>query len=69
MLVAEREDRLMAMDGRVRAEPKRTEIILSDAGLSVQQIAGFLGKKANTVQKTLSRTRDRSAAGGMTDDE
>ena len=56
MLVAEREDRLAALS-RGKVEPRKTELVLSDAGLSAYQIAGVLGKKPNTVIKTLSRAR------------
>lgn len=59
MLVAEREDRLATLTGKTLASPKRTELILADSGLSVQQIAGLLGKKPNTVTKTISRARSR----------
>jgi DNA-directed RNA polymerase specialized sigma24 family protein len=64
MLVAEREDRLASLDGKGKFEPKKTELILSEAGLSAQQIAGFLGKKPNTVLKTLSRARARGDSDG-----
>ena len=67
MLIAEREDRLAALGGNGSKDPKRTELILSDAGLSIQQIAGLLGKKSNTVAKTLSRVRDRDTNGGAAD--
>jgi DNA-binding CsgD family transcriptional regulator len=34
---------------------RKTEVILADAGLSVGQIALILGKKSNTVSKTIAR--------------
>jgi DNA-directed RNA polymerase specialized sigma24 family protein len=61
MLVAEREDRLATLS-KEKVELRKTELILSDAGLSANQIAGVLGKKPNTVVKTLSRARVRGDA-------
>jgi DNA-binding CsgD family transcriptional regulator len=34
---------------------RKTEVILADAGLSPGQIAMILGKKSNTVSKTIER--------------
>lgn len=36
---------------------RKTEVILADAGLTVSQIALILGKKSNTVSKTIARSK------------
>jgi DNA-directed RNA polymerase specialized sigma24 family protein len=69
MLAADREDRL-ASAAKAKVEPRKTEIILSDAGLNAYQIASILGKKPNTVLKTISRARAKTASstGGDSDE-
>jgi DNA-directed RNA polymerase specialized sigma24 family protein len=37
---------------------RKTEVILADAGLSAGQIALILGKKSNTVSKTIARYKN-----------
>ena len=62
LLAADREDRLRS-DG---AEPRRTEVVLADAGLTAAQIGRVLGKKPNSVTKTITRAKgkaDNAAAG------
>lgn len=57
LAVAEREERLDR-----DALPKRTEVLLYDAGLSYAQIAEATGKKQDTVRKTIQRaetTKDK----------
>lgn len=39
---------------------RKTEVILADAGLNPGQIALILGKKSNTVSKTIARYKKRS---------
>lgn len=54
MLAVMREDTLA--QGK-DAEPRKTEVVLSDAGIPNPQIATLLGKKLDTVQKIILRTR------------
>jgi DNA-directed RNA polymerase specialized sigma24 family protein len=70
MLIADREDRLAAIAAKgSNIVPKRTELVLADAGLSAQQIAGLLGKKPNSVAKAISRAKNRvDSDNGATDD-
>ncbi|MEO6701020.1 MAG: hypothetical protein ABI140_14785 [Jatrophihabitantaceae bacterium] len=63
VLVAEREDRLASLDGKNGIEPKKTELILANSGLSVHQIGELLDKKPDTVQKTITRARAKSTTG------
>lgn len=54
----------MREDGLARGkddEPRKTEVILSDAGITAVQIASLLGKKPATVSKTLERARKRQS--------
>lgn len=55
LLVAEREDRLSASDQKYK--PSKTEILLSGAGLSANEIAQVMGKTPGAVQKTIERGR------------
>jgi len=64
MLIAEREDRLALHEGKSPGDLRKTEVILSSVGLSYQQIAALLDKKADTVQKTVSRAKLKSARNG-----
>jgi DNA-directed RNA polymerase specialized sigma24 family protein len=59
MLAAERDDQ--SNPARRPEDRRKTEIILADAGLTPAQIGQILGKKANTVAKTLQRARKRPA--------
>jgi hypothetical protein len=63
MLVAEREDRMLLHDPKAKAEPRKTEVVLADAGLSAIQIGRLPGKKPNTVLKTISRARGKTDTG------
>ena len=65
LLIAEREDKLAVHDGREKFQPKKTELILSNTGMTALQIAGLVGKKPNTVTKTISRARAKGD--GVTD--
>ena len=70
LLAAEREDRLAQKD-RSGAELRKTEIVLADVGLTATQIGRVLGKKPNSVAKTISRARARNekiAGNGGLDD-
>lgn len=60
MLAAERDDQANPI--RKPEERRKTEVILADAGLAPAQIAIILGKKANSVSKTIERARKRVAA-------
>ncbi len=55
LLVAEREDRLNASDQKYK--PANTEVLLSSAGLSANDIAQVMGKNATAVQKAIQRGR------------
>jgi DNA-directed RNA polymerase specialized sigma24 family protein len=50
LLVAEREERL-----NERNEPRKTEVLLSRAGLSLAEIALITGRKYEAVKKAVSR--------------
>ena len=55
----------LAVDERERriedpASAKKSEVLLSDAGLSTLAIAEILGKNPDAVRKTLSRARSRT---------
>jgi DNA-directed RNA polymerase specialized sigma24 family protein len=56
ILIAEREDRLAKTD-----DPRRTEVVLADAGLSLSEIAMLTGRKYESVKTTIRRARDRTA--------
>lgn len=60
LLAAARDDRVTSDPGPTNS--RRTELILSDVGLTTSQIAVVVGKKPNTVSKLLSRARQRAAA-------
>jgi len=59
LAAADREERVA--DERAGGA-RRTELVLSDAGLTAAQIGGVLGKKTNTVAKTISRARGKETA-------
>lgn len=52
LLAAERDERLSASE-----TPRRSEVVLAQAGLSAQQIANLLGKNYAAVAKTLQRAK------------
>jgi DNA-directed RNA polymerase specialized sigma24 family protein len=56
LMAAEREERIESSGNGARP----TEVILADAGLSNNEIAGLLDKKRDTVQKTIQRARKPS---------
>ena len=56
--IAEREERI---DGD--GSPRRTEVVLADAGLTLAEIAALTGKNYDTVKTTVRRARQRSAQG------
>ena len=56
LMVAEREERLSG-----DSTGRKTEVILASAGLTPAEIAVLIGKKYDTVQRTISRA---NAAGG-----
>jgi DNA-directed RNA polymerase specialized sigma24 family protein len=59
--VAEREERM------AEGAPRRTELILADAGLSFAAIASVTGKKRDSIRKTVERARKRPASAGDDD--
>lgn len=52
LLVAEREQRL-----NEKTDPRKTEFILADAGLSIGDIARLMGKTYGAVKQALRRGR------------
>jgi DNA-directed RNA polymerase specialized sigma24 family protein len=52
LLVAEREERLSD-----KRDPRKTEVILADAGLATSDIAKLMGKNYGAVTKTIQRSR------------
>lgn len=61
LLAAERDDRVAAS-----GEGRRSEIIMSDAGLTIAEIAQVTGRKYETVKTAIrrARTRGKPAADG-----
>lgn len=55
ILVAEREERLNGTDEKNK--PAKTEVLLSNAGLSANEIAQVMGKTLAAVQKAIQRGR------------
>jgi DNA-directed RNA polymerase specialized sigma24 family protein len=55
LLAAQREDALSESE-----EPRKTEVILSGAGLAATEIAELTGKNAGTVRKSLERSCRRA---------
>lgn len=51
LLAADRDDR------REDAAPRKTEVVLADAGFSLTEIASLLGKNRETVKSTVRRAR------------
>lgn len=52
LLVAEREERL-----NDKKDPRKTEVILADAGLAIGDIAKLMGKKYDAVKQAVRRGR------------
>ena len=57
LLAADREDRTASRDRVSSEQARKTELVLADAGLTAAQIGRILGKKPNSVAKTISRAR------------
>jgi DNA-directed RNA polymerase specialized sigma24 family protein len=55
LLVAEREERVNASDQSYK--PPKTEVVLSNAGLTATEIALIMGKTPAAVQKAVERGR------------
>lgn len=53
LLVAEREERLSD-----KKDPRKTEVVLADAGLAIGDIAKLMGKKYDAVKMAIRRGRD-----------
>ena len=51
VLIADREDKLSL------EEPRKTEVVLSQAGLSLGEIAQVTGRKYETVKSAIRRSR------------
>ena len=58
LLIDEREDRTRRDNGAVK-----TEVLLSQAGLSVEEIATVSGKKYDAVRMTIKRSRKARISG------
>jgi len=58
LLAAERDERV---DG---ATPRRTELILTDAGFSAREIAKLTGKEYEAVRSSVRRTAEAKKAAG-----
>jgi DNA-directed RNA polymerase specialized sigma24 family protein len=52
LLIAEREERL-----NEQKDPRKTEIVLADAGLGIGEIAKLMGKKYDAVKQAVRRGR------------
>jgi DNA-directed RNA polymerase specialized sigma24 family protein len=59
LMVADREDRLAVGHNGRGGEPRKTEVILADAGLTSSEIAPLVGKKLPAVKKTIQRGRSK----------
>jgi hypothetical protein len=57
VLVAERDERISPP-----VSPRKTELILADAGLAIGDIALLTGKKYNAVQMAISRAKRSSSS-------
>lgn len=53
VLVADREERLSD-----RSEPRKTEVVLAEAGLNYAEIAALTGKKYEAVKMSIRRSRE-----------
>lgn len=63
LLAAMREEGATQKDANWR----KTEVVLADVGLTPGQIAALLGKKPNSVSKTIARAR-KGASGDASDE-
>lgn len=59
VLVAERDERISPA-----VNPRKTEVILADAGLAIGDIALLTGKKYNAVQMAISRAKSGTSSSG-----
>lgn len=66
LLAAEREERVNP-DKDPNKEPRKTEVILADSGMSPAQIAVVLGKKGKLVSQTIIRARKKEQKGNTND--
>lgn len=64
LLAAEREERVNP-DKDPNGEPRKTEVILADSGMSPAQIATVLGKKGKLVSQTIIRARKKKQKGNI----
>lgn len=55
LAIADREELM-----RDRPEARKSEVILSNAGMDATQIARLVGKNVEAVRKTIQRARSRS---------
>lgn len=60
LLAAEREERINS-DKTVTKNLRKTEVVLAESGMTPAQIAGLLGKKSNSVAKTIQRARTKES--------
>ena len=53
--IADRDERLLA------GEPRRTELVLADAGISLPEIVALTGRKYEAVKTAVRRAREAEA--------
>ena len=68
LLAAEREERINS-DKTVIKDLRKTEVVLAESGMTPAQIAGLLGKKSNSVAKTIQRARAKDSKEDKVDGE
>ena len=61
LLAAEREERVSYDKSSV--DPRKTELVLADSGMTLTQIASILGKKNKLVSQTIIRARNKDSKG------
>ena len=66
LLAAEREERVNPNKDPIK-EPRKTEVILADSGMSPAQIAMVLGKKGKLGSQTIIRARKKEQKGNADD--